>query len=241
MSGKFTPPPRTNRVKVVNCSSPEPVVKFLGVFLDPKLSFKYHHDTIQEKISKTLYALRAVKKLLNQKTLLMLYNSLIHSHLLYANQIWSCCPKSSLKKLEILKKKSVRIISNSNYNAHTAPLLKKYEILKLDDQILYSKLVFFSDYINNRLPASFNNTWIKNGDRHGYQLRTDDEFYVPWCRLKSFETFPIFAYQKLWNNFCIENLELSNILSRKKFCKQLKEYLIDSITLDCNRINCPEC
>ena len=229
------------QLEVVNCSSSLPVVKFLGVFIDPKLNFKYHHENLSGKISKSLYAIKASKNLLNENSLLMLYNSLIHSHYLYANQIWSCCPRTSLRKLELLQKKALRIISQSNYNAHTAPLFKKHDILKLDDQISYSKLVFFFDYLKNRLPATFNNIWFKNGERHGYQLRTDNTYHIPWCRLKSFDTFPIYSFQKLWNEFSSENHNIANISSRKQFCKQLKNHLIEKLTLVCNRANCTEC
>ena len=65
-------------------------VKFLGVFFYPSLSFKFHISKIKNKLSKALYALRTVKNTLNQKSLILLYFSIFHYHLLYAIQIWSC-------------------------------------------------------------------------------------------------------------------------------------------------------
>ena len=64
-----------------------PVVKFLGVFFDPALNFKYHISMLKNKLSRALYALRSVKNTINQKGLILLYNSIFHGHLLYAIQI----------------------------------------------------------------------------------------------------------------------------------------------------------
>ena len=49
---------------------------------------------LKSELSKALYALRSVKKTLNQKSLLLLYNSVFHYRLLYAVQIWSCSRSS---------------------------------------------------------------------------------------------------------------------------------------------------
>ena len=67
-----------------------PAVKFLGVFFDPSLSFKFYISKIKNKLSKALHALRTVKNTLNQKRLQLLYFSIFHCHLIYAIQVWSC-------------------------------------------------------------------------------------------------------------------------------------------------------
>ena len=41
-----------------------PAIKFLGVFFDPNLNFKYHTSNLKNKLSKALYALRSVKNTL---------------------------------------------------------------------------------------------------------------------------------------------------------------------------------
>ena len=63
-------------------------LKFLGVYFDPSLNFKFHISTLKKKLSRALYALRTVKNTLNQKSLLLIYNSICHCHL--------CCLFSSL-------------------------------------------------------------------------------------------------------------------------------------------------
>ena len=71
----------------VQSSDSTPAVKFLGVLFDPDLNFKFHISSIRKKLSKALYSLRTVKNVLNRRSLLLIYNSIFHCHLLYAIHI----------------------------------------------------------------------------------------------------------------------------------------------------------
>jgi hypothetical protein len=53
----------------VSSNSEIPAIKFLGIFIDPSLSFKYHINFITSKISKAMYFLRSAKNLLSEKSL----------------------------------------------------------------------------------------------------------------------------------------------------------------------------
>merc|ERR1711911_92778 len=117
---------------------------------------------IHSKISRSLYAINTAKHLIDKTALKSLYNSLIHSHLNYCIPIWGSAAKSHLKKLELQQKRAVRIISNSNYNAHTVPIFKLLNILPITEQMKYSSLQIMYDYVNHRLPCSFDHTWIRN-------------------------------------------------------------------------------
>ena len=100
-----------------------PAIKFLGVFFDPDLNFKFHTLSLKKKLSRALYALRSVKNTLNKTSLQLLYNSIFHCHLLYSIQIWSCSSNNNdINELFKLQKAAVRIISKAKYNVHTEPL-----------------------------------------------------------------------------------------------------------------------
>ena len=126
----------------VQATDSTPAVKFLGVFFDPDLNFKFHISSLRKKLSKAIYALRTVKNTLNQRSLILLYNSVFHCHLLYAIHIWSCTSAGPINELFKLQKSAIRIISGAKYNAHTEPLFKKLEILPLPDLITFSKIQF---------------------------------------------------------------------------------------------------
>ena len=57
---------------------------------------------------------------------------------------------------KLLKKKAIRIITNSNYIAHTEPLLKISNLLKLEDIIMKVKILKSNyQHKNNNVPLFF--------------------------------------------------------------------------------------
>lgn len=228
------------KLDYVNTLSKTPAIKFLGVYIDPKLNFQFHIDHLQKKVSKSLYAIRSVKHILNAKSLCTLYNALIHPHFLYCNLVWSCTCDSNMKRLLLLQKKAIRIITNSCYNAHTTPLFKRLKVLPIFEQIKYSKLVFMYDYIQKNLPLSFQGLWIRNNERNSLNLRNANLFYIPRPKKESFKKFPLYNFQKLWNEIST-NQELTSNQSRSKFCKNLKSHFFSNLSNICLRRDCSEC
>ncbi len=232
-------------IERVTAHSSVPAVKFLGVYFDCELNFKYHIRTICAKISRALYMLRTCKNLLSQKALKTLYYSLVHCHLVYGNQIWSSASAGTISELFRKQKAAIRIITNSRYNQHTEPLFKGTNILPLPNLCDFFKLQFMQRFIQGFLPCSFNNTWISNVARRpetvSMVLRNHDDFYVPISRLKTLESFPLYSFPKLWENFPDENIKF--IRNVNEFNKSLKEYFLAklSLTVVCTKAYCPSC
>jgi ribonuclease P/MRP protein subunit RPP40 len=105
-------PSLISKLNFIN-NSETPYAKFLGVLIDPKLTFKHHVSSLSKKLSTALYFLRTAKNFLNTRALKFLYYSLFHSHLIYAIQIWSCCSEALLKQISLKQKIAIRIISCS--------------------------------------------------------------------------------------------------------------------------------
>ena len=135
------------------------------------------------------------------------------------------------------KKKAVRIITNSSYNEHTPPLFKQLGILPILELSDFVKLQVMHDYINGKLPISFENMWQKNYEVNANTRRNREKFFTPLIRFKAIENFPIFYYQKLWNEKCDNGL-LNADLSKKIFSRNLK--LIQMVNI-CKNSNCPTC
>jgi hypothetical protein len=57
-------------------------IKFLGLHID-ETSWKFHIDKLVTKISSACYAIRAVKCLMPQETLKMIYFAYVHSIMMY--------------------------------------------------------------------------------------------------------------------------------------------------------------
>ncbi len=106
-----------------------------------------------------------------------LYYALVHSHLTYCPIIVSCTNISNINRIIKVQKKAIRIITNSTYNEHTAPLFNNLGILRFDKLIDQAKLIFMHVITYNYAPQAFDNTWIRNNERGtGHTLRNDDDY-----------------------------------------------------------------
>ncbi len=91
-----------------------PYIRFLGILIDPLLSFQHHVKFVSTKLSKALFILRKSKNLLTDKALKAIYFSLFHSNLIYCLPIWSSASKSTLKTIVTMQKAAVRILAKNN-------------------------------------------------------------------------------------------------------------------------------
>ena len=91
---------------------------FLGIILDQSLSWKKHVSMVTNKISKTLGILYRLKNIFQENILLTIYQSLIAFHMNYGLLVWGIECHIFGKSTE----KTLRLITNSKYIAHTNPL-----------------------------------------------------------------------------------------------------------------------
>ena len=229
----------------VTTASSLPAIKFLGVFFDQNLNFNYHISALKKKLSKALYSLRMVKNMLSQKSLLLLYNSIFHCHLLYAIQIWSCTTANLTNDLFKLQKSAIQIVCNASYNAHTEPLFKKTQILPLPDLITFTKLQFMQRFSQQFLPTSFNDIWVYNSTRsigeNEIQLRNTNALQLHRSNYMFLDKFPLYSFPKIWQTFPDEQIKIIRKIS--EFDKKLKLYFLNDVktNITCNRLLCPAC
>ena len=238
-------PANISVINEVTTEDKVPAIKFLGVFIDPNLNFKFHINSLRQKLSKALYSLRTVKNTLNSESLFLLYNSIFHCHLLYAIQIWSCANSGLINTLFKLQKSAIRIISGATFNAHTEPLFKKLQILPLPDLITFNKLQFMHRFVQKFLPESFNLIWHRNSIRNigenEIQLRNAEQFQPIHTSMFSLDKFPLYDFPKIWQNFPDEQIKF--IRNKIEFDSKLKQFFLDDLSdsIICNRLLCPAC
>ena len=103
--------------------------KFLGIMFDEHLTWKNHITMITNKLSKVIGILNRLKHIYPQQALLSIYNALFLSHMTYGLLLWG----NQVVQVSKLQKKSIRLITGSEYLAHSEPLFKELELLKIED------------------------------------------------------------------------------------------------------------
>jgi len=224
----------------VNTTDKIPAIKYLGVYFDPQLNFKYHINTISSKIAKSLYILRNAKNFLPPAALKTLYYSLIHCHLIYAAEIWGCAAPFSLSPLRLKQKSAIRLISSSKYNAHTGPLFLANKILPLFSLIEAQKAKFMHSHTYETLPSSLLNTWTKNRNRQEQLLRNEDDYDIPFARTDATSLLPLSSFPRIWNAL---PTEVSSTRSKNVFSNSLYSHYLNILLLSppCTRLLCPVC
>ena len=226
-------------------TSPQPYIKFLGVFFDPNLNFKQHISYISNKLSKALYFLRSTKNILNERSLKFIYYSLFHSNLIYAIHVWSCTSSNNFKPLILKQKAAVRIIGKASYNSHTEPIFKNLKILPFFNLIDFFKIQFMQRFVQNFLPISFNEVWITNRirrqDQDHVELRDDDRLHIPFMRTRNLDLHPLVSFPKIWEDFPDENIKFVRNIPEFNF--KLKSYFLSNLqsAVTCTRLFCPSC
>ena len=114
-----------------------------------------------------------LKRFLPQNILKILYNSLILPHLQYCILSWGFKSDRIFK----LQKRAVRIITCSKYNAHTEPLLKTLNLLKIEDIMKTKALKLYYRYKQNELPKYFESMFTESNDNHSHHTRHKSLLY----------------------------------------------------------------
>ena len=79
---------------------PSESAKLLGIFVDEHLWFKPHITFLEKKIARSVGVLAKLSYNLPRNTLIILYYSLVHTHLHYALPLWGAtCKSYKVKKV----------------------------------------------------------------------------------------------------------------------------------------------
>ena len=124
----------------------EEYVRFLGVLIDDELSFVGHINKLKSKLNSGLYALSTSNNLVPLNIRLLIYRGLIDSHLQFGSIIYGASHPKLLEPIQILQRKALRLVAMAKYNAHTDPLFKMYNILKLSDLVSLNQTVLVRQF-----------------------------------------------------------------------------------------------
>ena len=172
----FRPPnvPLTNRITLTLAQTTifeSLKVKYLGIILDSRLTWKIHIDELCKKLGRTVGMLFKIRHQCNKNVLRSLYFSLFESHLSYGIPVWGSANRALTQKLFVLQKKAIRAITFSDFLAHTSPLFKDANVLKVADLFQYQVSSIMWDFDHNTLPKTLNLLFTKTKNTHSYGTR----------------------------------------------------------------------
>ena len=189
-------------------------MKDLGVTFDSKLKFNYH---INEKVNKSYSVLGLIYrnfKYMSCDTFVMLYKTLVRSHLEYANCVWSPYRQMDIDKIERVQMRANRMVQqlkNLSYEARLRRLnlpTLKYRRLR-GDMIQVYNIVSGKHTTNPTIDLKLSNISNTRGNMYKLQLS-----HVHYNLRKHFFSNRIVA---VWNSLpnIIVNAESTNIFKNR--------------------------
>ena len=110
-----------------NALSEVQVEKDLGVHIDRELKFRQHASAAVAKATQILAVIRRSFALINERTLPLLYTTLVRPHLEYGNLVWGPFNRADQKLVERVQRRATRLVSNLRH----LPYEQRLRVLQL--------------------------------------------------------------------------------------------------------------
>ena len=208
---------RFNGKKLEQCQS----YKYLGIYIDEKLSWKKHISFLCEKLSKMCGIFSKLRHCCNKELLRVIYFALVDSHLHYCNIIWGKASENILKPLVKLQEKIIKIICFAPHDqSNVDTLFRDLKLLNLQQLNKLVKAKFIFKYRNQKLPSSFNQILTANtGHRYALRSQITQEFKCIWG--KTIFGMKMLQYDgvQLWNAIPLDIRDANSI---RNFTKKFK-------------------
>ena len=198
-------------------------VKFLGVLVDPDLTFKPHIHKLSVKLAQLSGVIGSVKHLLSISQLVLIYNALVLPHLTYCSLIWGLNYHTRLHRLLVLQKRMVRHILGLNYRDSVTHRFGELKILTVFSIMKYRAIIFAHKHLNNALPRALRNL-LEIRDPV-VDTRDSSTFIIPFTRSNYRKNTVRFFVPKIWNELG-QNCDLSQGVTISTIKKRIKKVFV---------------
>ena len=191
-------------------------VRYLGVNVDAKLIWTPHITSVANKIGQTLGALSKIRHQLTEPALKTIYYALIHSKLLYCQEVWATASKTAIQPLIVAQKKAVRLIVGAPYRAHSQPIFNYLKIRPLGKEIEYRRALLAYELVKS--PGTYD-IYLQNVHSHMYGTRfTTNRLPIPRKRTQRYGT------QGIENSLILAYNSLPDEVRAREYIPNKKQY-----------------
>jgi len=191
---------------------------YLGLILDAKFNWSNHLQYIIKKIAPYIFILRRLRNYLSMDALYTIYSAYIKSHICYLNPIWNRASQVYLNKLEILHKKSIKIIRQLPIR-HPTSMLYTSQYISLKDIGKFELYVLAFKIINNQIKHNF--ILNRRIELHNHNTRNKKNYYLSLFRTNNQNNNCLFHCLKVYNELPESFKSINNIVEFKCKIKQM--------------------
>jgi hypothetical protein len=200
------------------------IIKYLGLFIDSKLSFSYHFDKVCKDMTSKLYLINRQKHTFSNIYLKIFSTSLIISKLDYCFIVWGNLSITQYTRLDRIMYRAAKLVIFKNRNLSMFECFEKVNWLGSEERyhVYTLEYVYKNCVLNSPLNKCFNFT--KNLQTSENRVtRASFDFVKPRMKIKFGQKSFSFNASKIWNDLPLEIKQLNNF---NQFSFTLRQYVI---------------
>ena len=176
--------------------------KLLGVILDEHLSWKDHILPLKKKLQALLVVTMKIKPCLSKDFLLIIYHSLLISHIRYCINNWCFENSTLIRKLQSICNRFLKITFNLRHNRDVTEAMKDAQLLTINNLYNLEIAQMMFKYENKQLSQAFNNFFTQKSLK--MKTRSNSQIISNCFRTKVSQQSLKFVGPKLWNKITSE-------------------------------------
>ena len=197
-------------------------IRVLGTIINKNLSWKDHMLSLQSKLRATLGAVIRVKTFLNKNALLVIYRSLMLSHIRYCITNWFHGNLVIVSQLQNICNKFHRLSFSLASEDDILPFMRRHNLLTKKDIFKHDVAVIMYKYHQGALSSAFDDMFRSR--IFSIKTRSNSQLVPPYCRSTVSQQSIRYVGPKVWSEIPIA-IGKSRTISA--FKKKLKRYFIN--------------
>jgi hypothetical protein len=131
---------------------PSQSIKYLGVIIDENLNWCHHVNSLSTKFRRANGALSKLRHYVPQPILVSVYHAIFSSHMRYACQVWGQNQSTITRRILLLQKSAIWIMSYASFRSPSKPLFFQLRILNIFDLVKLLNMLFIHQSLNFEVP-----------------------------------------------------------------------------------------
>ena len=199
--------------KTIKTINKNEYTKFLGLCIDPCLTWQFHCDQVIGRLNRAAYLINNLRFTLTETQLITIYYAYVESHLRYGVCFWGLATHA--QKVFLAQKRVVRSMAGVTIPDSCKPFFPRYGILTLPSLVILELCTYV--FLNKH-------KFVLNRDIHSRYTRQKDSIHVPRAKGVLASRAPKCMGARLFNKLPSPLKTLENV---GNFKKSLKEYLVN--------------
>ena len=200
---------------------PKASIKILGVFVDQKLNWKKQIQEVNKKAKYAARNLQRINNLVPLRSRLLLYNSLVASHLKYADTVWAGCDVADKQKLQRTQNLAVKSILGMKKYDSASEALKKAKLLPLDHKQKIHEAVYIHKGLAHKLPSPICDQYNQLKPQSTSSRSIDQQLLnIHSHKTEKYKHSPLYRTIKIWNSIPLNIKTIENSSTFKKNLQQ---------------------